>query len=240
VTTQYPDEFLRLINSVQEKRPKTVIDHILKHGFITTQELKDTYSYNHPPRAIRDVREHGIPIATYRTQGVDGRSVAAYKFGDLAMTDPLSKKTGRTRLSKVLKNKLIARHGSRCFIYLEPLGAAVLQIDHRIPYEIAGDQDENDIDAFMLLSPSANRAKSWECEHCANWELKDIGMCLGCFWAFPESYEHVAGRREKVVSVVFADDEMEDYSRLESLAGDAGTQAKIKEIVHYYLDTNST
>ena len=62
------DEFLRLLDSITAKRPKTVIQHILKHGFITSQELKDLYGYNHPPRAIRDVREYGIPIDTYRVK----------------------------------------------------------------------------------------------------------------------------------------------------------------------------
>ena len=48
----YPPEFLKLLKSVEAKRPKTVIDHILKHGQITTEELKDTYGYNHPPRYV--------------------------------------------------------------------------------------------------------------------------------------------------------------------------------------------
>ena len=49
-------EFVKLCKAVTAKRPKTVIDHILKRGFITTQELKDTYGYNHPPRAAIDGR----------------------------------------------------------------------------------------------------------------------------------------------------------------------------------------
>lgn len=57
--SQLPRDFVELCKSVTAKRPKTVITHILKHGFITTQELKDKYGYNHPPRAVRDVKEHG-------------------------------------------------------------------------------------------------------------------------------------------------------------------------------------
>ena len=64
MNNKYPKEFLDLIRSVTSKRPKTVIDHILKNEFITTEELKNLYGYNHPPRAVRDVREHGIPIET--------------------------------------------------------------------------------------------------------------------------------------------------------------------------------
>lgn len=50
-----------------------------------------------------------------------------------------SKRAGRTALSNKLKMKLIELHGARCFIYLEPVAARELQIDHRIPYEVAGD-----------------------------------------------------------------------------------------------------
>ena len=37
----YPIEFIELLQSVTAKRPKTVIEHILKNGFITSEELKD-------------------------------------------------------------------------------------------------------------------------------------------------------------------------------------------------------
>jgi len=76
----YPEEFIQLLKSIEAKRPKTVIQHILEYGQITTEELKDTYGYNHPPRAIRDVREQGIPIKTFRVTGSDGRKIAAYKY----------------------------------------------------------------------------------------------------------------------------------------------------------------
>lgn len=66
---QLPREFVKLCKKVTAKRPRTVIEHILKHGFITTQELKDKYGYNHPPRAVRDVKENGIPIEWNSTPG---------------------------------------------------------------------------------------------------------------------------------------------------------------------------
>ncbi len=66
---EIPKDFLDFCHSVTAKRPKTVIDHILAHGFITTEELKDQYGYNHPPRAVRDAREHGVPIETFRVSG---------------------------------------------------------------------------------------------------------------------------------------------------------------------------
>ena len=233
---EYPKEFLDLLQSVKAKRPQTVIKHILEHGFITSEELKNTYGYNHPPRAVRDVREHGIPIITYRVTGSDGRKIAAYKFGDPNdIQNNLSKAAGRTVLSKALKQALIDKYGSKCFIYLETMDKEVLQVDHRIPYEIGGEHDEKDIDYYMLLSPSANRAKSWTCEHCENWKKKDRSFCLRCFWAYPENYDHIAGKFEKIISLVFTDDEIDDYYKLIELSGEKAAQEVIKKIIHEHL-----
>jgi len=134
--TNYPKEFTELLQSVKAKRPKTVIDHILKHGQITTEELKDTYGYNHPPRAVRDVRELGIPLKTFRVTGSDGRKIAAYKFGDPSEIRS-TQLSGRTAFSSKLKDALIEKYGARCNIYLEPFPVRELQIDHRVPFEPA-------------------------------------------------------------------------------------------------------
>ena len=233
---EHPKEFLDLLKSVTAKRPRTVIQHIIEHGYITSEELKDTYGYNHPPRAVRDVREYGIPLITYRVTGNDGRSIAAYKFGDYSdMKNTLSKAAGRTVLSKALKQALIEKYGAKCFVYLESIDETSLQVDHRIPYEIGGEHDEKDIDYYMLLSPSANRAKSWICEHCENWEKKDSSFCLRCFWAYPENYEHVAGKYEKIISLIFTGDEIEDYYKLLQLSGEEEAQKTIKKILHEHL-----
>lgn len=232
----YPQGFLESLNSVEAKRPRTVIQHILEHGYITSQELKDTYGYNHPPRAVRDVREHGIPLITYRVTGADGRSIAAYKFGNPEEAkNLLSKSSGRTVLSKVLKRALIEKYGSKCFVYLEELDENLLQVDHRIPYEIGGECNENNLEMFMLLSPSANRAKSWTCEHCVNWEYKDPVFCVKCFWTHPEDYEHIAGKQHRTISIIFTGDEIKDYTRLIELSGFDGAQEVIKKLIHEHL-----
>lgn len=64
-----PREFMKKCKAVTAKRPRTVIDHILKYGHITTEELKEKYGYNHPPRAARDVKEQGIPLEMFRVTG---------------------------------------------------------------------------------------------------------------------------------------------------------------------------
>lgn len=232
---EYPKGFTDLLSSIKAKRPRTVINHILKYGRITSQDLKDIYGYNHPPRAIRDVREYGIPIITERVIGSDGRKIASYKFGNpVNINNSLAKIAGRTVLSKILKEELITKFGSKCQIYNENIKPSLLQIDHRIPYEIAGEND-NSNDTYMLLSPSANKAKSWTCEHCNNWTEKDVDFCVKCFWAHPENYEHVAGTYEKIITILFTGNEVDDYNKLIELAGPDSAQYLIKKLIHDYI-----
>lgn len=158
-----PKSLLDKLNSVTAKRPKTVIQYILEHGYVTTEDLKQL-GYEHAPRAARDVREQGIPLETFRVKDTTDKTIAAYRFGDYSkIEDKLSKVTGRTVLSSALKKALIDKYGSKCFIYLQSMEERLLQVDHRVPYEIGGEQDSQNIDCYMLLSPSANRAKSWTC-----------------------------------------------------------------------------
>ena len=215
---KYPKEFLDLCRTVTAKRPKTVIDHILKHGHITTEDLKEKYGYNHPPRAVRDVREHGIPLETFRVTGSDGRKIAEYRFGDVSKKR-FRKLSGRTGLSKKIKEYLIEKYGCKCFIYLEDMDKGELQIDHRVPYEVGGDEEsvEQNPDDFILLSGSANRAKSWSCEHCENWQtLKDKKICLSCCWAYLEDYSHVAMRQVRRLDLIWQDKEVGKYEKIKS------------------------
>lgn len=164
-----PKDFIKQLKAVTKKRPKTVIEHILKHGFITTEELRAKYGYNHPPRAARDVREEGIPLETFRVRDSEGRLIGAYRFADpkKARFDTLA---GRKIFPKNFKEEIITLLGSKCSICLEPYEDRYLQVDHRIPYEVLGDVEANNRRAgdYMLLCGSCNRAKSWSCEHCIN------------------------------------------------------------------------
>lgn len=234
--TEYSKEIIDKLNSIAKKRPRLVVQHILKNGFVTTEDLETKYGYRHAPRAARDVRELGIPLVTFRVKSLDGKTIGAYKFGDLTKMGVVSSKAlGRTALSKALKKALIDKYGSKCFVYLQPLEKAELQVDHRIPYEIGGEESHDDIDQYMLLSRSANRAKSWTCEHCSNWKRKDKAFCMSCFWAHPESYTHVADRQERIIVVTFTGDEIEDYDKLISLVGQAKAADTIKEVIKKYI-----
>ena len=77
--------------------------------------------------------------------------------------------------------------------------------------------------------------KSWTCEHCENWRRKDPAFCLRCFWAHPEDYDHVAGKSQKIITIVFTGDEIEDYEQLIRLSGAHDAQVAIKRILHERL-----
>jgi HNH endonuclease len=208
-----------LIEEVTAKRPRTVLDHILKHGYITTAELKDTYGYNHPPRAARDVREQGIPLETFQVTGPDGRSIAAYRLGKPEAATA-GRVGGRRAFPKAFKDALAAKEGERCAICGWHFPPRALQIDHRVPYEVAGEAAGlDDLDAYMLVCGSDNRAKSWSCEHCQNWTtIKDPDLCRGCMWATPDDYSHIAleQRRSLVISW-----QADDVARYDELAAEA-------------------
>lgn len=227
------------LNAITDKRPATVIRHILKYGSVSTEELERIYGYKHPPRAIRDVRERGVNIETFKIKSTDGRSIGAYRFGYPVFIDnKLSKVAGRTALSSAIKKALVEKYGAKCFIYNQEVDEKILQIDHRIPFEIGGAPTSGNLEAYMLLSPSANRAKSWSCENCLNWREKDIKICATCFWASPENYCHVAGKPEKHIIITFTGNEILDYERLIRITGRVNAENKIKELICNFLKSN--
>lgn len=237
------NEFKEILDAVTNKRARFVIDTILEKGFCSTEDLKNG-GYEHAPRAARDVRELGIPLVTFKIKDSNGKSIAAYKFGDWEIakkTNQLAKVSGRTQITEKLKKALIERYGCRCHLYGEEYPARLLQPDHRIPYEIGGDPiDMLDTSYFMLLSPSANRDKSWACEHCANWIEKDIDMCRTCYYAYPEDYQHIAGETEKKLNISFNDKDINLYNEIVEQAKlhDISYQSAVKRMIEYCLRIN--
>ncbi len=234
----FPDELKEIIRNVRNKRARVVLDHIIENGFITTEQLEKKYGYNHPPRAARDVRELGIPLETYKVKSSDGRNIAAYKFGDLSKIDNKNKK-GRRNFSKKLKNDLFAKYEGTCAVCNTHLEIRYFQIDHKVPFEVSGDDYEvENINDFLLLCASCNRAKSWSCEHCHNWNNeKDEEICKKCYWADPKEYEHIALINERRLSLVWQGDEIENYSSLIKIASekDVSIFDLMKEIIENYI-----
>ncbi len=220
---------IKLCRRVEAKRARTVIDHILQYGIITNEELSDIYGYNHPPRAIQDVKDNGIPLIRHNvTSPKTGRRMGAYTFGDISKIKK-GRIGGRNAFPKKFRQEIIALYGAKDAITGVSMDGRYLQIDHRVPYEVAGDDNDTkhilNPDDFMLLDASSNRAKSWSCEHCDNFLNKhNSSICKLCFWASPENYRHIAEALSRRVDIVWTgEDEANEFDSLKQ-------EADLKEI----------
>ena len=207
-----------------ENRVVLVLKTILKQGSISTDELA-ALGYGHPPRAAGDVKDAGIPIIKTMVRSErTGRRMAVYSFGD---PDDIQEGRigGRSAFPKTFKNALIERYGSIDCITGATLDERILQIDHRIPYRIAGDAnfDNLDVEDFMLLDGSSQRAKSWSCEHCPNMlDAQAASVCKTCYWAFPENYEHIATEDYRRTDITWQGDDVPVHDRFKKQADKLG------------------
>lgn len=220
IKQKIPPEIKKVLKSIKNKRAQVVIQHIIEHGFITTEQLEKDYGYNHPPRAARDVREAGIPLESYRVKSSDGRSIVAYRFGDLSKITK-GRLHGRQVFHITLKEDLYIEGLGHCYICSGHFEKRYLQVDHRVPYEISGDPKNDELNAqeFMLLCGSCNRAKSWSCENCKNWiEKKDPSICTNCYWANPIKYSHIAEKDIRRLDIQWEGDEIKVYEYMKSHA----------------------
>jgi len=233
-----PKEVLEILKSITNKRAKIVIDHILKYGYITTEQLKNDYGYDHAPRAARDVREAGIPLETFSIQSSNGKNIAAYKFGDFSKINK-GKLGGRKVFPKELGDTLYNKNDGKCYICNIKLEKRYFQVDHRVPYEVAGDTNNHfeDETKFMLLCGSCNRSKSWSCEHCDNWNNdKNVEVCNNCYWSNPIDYEHIAMQKNRRVDIVWQGDEINSYEDLRAISYETenSLSSLVKEIIQEY------
>jgi hypothetical protein len=214
----------KVIAEGANKRAIAVLRVLLKRGAISTDDLNEM-GYNHPPRAVGDVRDAGIPIIT--DSGISaktGRRMAVYKFGN--PEDIQSGRIGgRSAFPKGFEDALIQRYGTIDCITGATLDPKVLSIDHRVPYRIAGDVglEDHDVAQYMLLDGSSQRAKSWACEHCPNMMgARRAAVCQSCFWAYPENYQHIATEPYRRVDVTWQNADVLVHDRLKEEADKLG------------------
>ncbi len=221
--SEHSRELLQRIAVVKNKRAKIVLDRIVANGGISTDELKEI-GYNHPPRAAADVRELGIKLKTTIVKNGSGGRMARYTFADRPLE---SNKAGRQQVPKKIRDALIEESHGKCDICGSTNN---LQIDHKIPYIVAGESDKQQVSPYQVLCGSCNRTKSWSCEHCENMTLKDTAICGTCYWADQLHYDHVAMRAERRIDLVWtgADIQVFEKIRVASLANGRTPAEEIK------------
>lgn len=229
---KFPKAILEKAKMITGKRSRVVVAHILKHGSITTEDLEN-YGYKHPPRAIRDVREQGLPLEMFWTKNSTGRKIAGYRFGNISAIRH-GRLAGRTTHRKEFHEQVCTLHKSKCGICQTSYEARYLQLDHRVPYEVGGEPETPEVTEYMPLCGSCNRAKSWSCEHCTNWlEKKDPSICSTCYWASPADYDHVAMRQMRRLDIVWEREELTDFEAMAEAAEE--TDEPMPEFVKHVL-----
>ena len=213
-------------------RVMKVLTHLLRHGSITSEEIRERYGYDDPRRAIGDIRERGIPLQTKRVKGSRGTQIGEYSFDPEVAVDG-RKAGGRRPIPKRIKEALLEAHDRTCVVCQTRYADTWLQPDHRIPVFVAGDRERGGVDAtYTLLCRSCNRAKSWTCERiCPNGSgPRDETVCGTCYWSTPDGeYTHVATVEERRVTVVLQGEEAEWFDRL--LRDLAGRGVSVQEFV---------
>lgn len=198
-------EWLEGLLKTLPKRPKKVLELILKNGQVTSYDLKKE-GYDQPPRAVQDLKEFGVKVVM--TNGKHPETGARMGIWTLAGDQNRSLASGgRIAFPKEFRKQLEDRDECKCVLCDKPYSPRFLQIDHKIPYIVGHDKENLDTDEFQLLCSSHQRMKSWECEHCPNRISKDESVCANCYWASPNDYNHVATEHHKIVSLKLQSEE---------------------------------
>lgn len=202
------DDIKKYVNKVFEsghisKRGEKVLRFMLENGSISTLDI-EKMGYKHAPRAIRDVREAGIPIIT-KTVSVSGKRYANYVFGH-ASDIKENMLQGRVTFPKSFKEELLKIQGNRCAICNQKFESQYLQIDHRVPYEYNGDSKKLDTKDYMLLCAECNRIKDRATKiGCSKtcFKTHDIKIIRSCYWASPENYTHICMKPIRKLSITW-------------------------------------
>jgi len=218
---KFPAEILAAVAKVTTKRGKLLVNHILEHGAVSSEELEEKYGLMDAASAARDVKDAGVPLISTRGKRKNGRQMAIYQFGDPSEIR-MDRFHGRRSFSKGFKKSMIERCSENCALCSMKYEPRYLQIDHRIPYQIVGETigSERDIADYMLLCRSCQRSKSWACEQCNNWREGRLSrICQTCYWARPEDYSHMALKDHRRLEIVWIGaDEVMCHTRLKALA----------------------
>lgn len=207
---------IEFVDKNPRARAAKVLSAILERGGITTEELLHL-GYKHAPRARQDCVDRGFPIHTEKVRDSDGKQIARYVLHSEIEIRAILK--GRAIIPKAFKDRLVREYGAADRITGMEVAPRALQVDHRIPYQVSGDDGlwAEDIRAFMLLTGSSQRKKSFSCERCPNFlNDRDPDVCGTCYWAFPEAYQHIGMRQVRQVELIWQDAEAETFDRIKA------------------------
>lgn len=134
-------QFINWVRSQKmSKRAREALEIMIQEGSVTTVDLKNRFGFNHPPRAMGDLKDAGVPFTKtmVKVEG-ESRRVARYELLDDINVAKANKP--RKVIPKKVKTELIAKYGKQCQICGGTFSSQALQVDHRIPFRINGDPE---------------------------------------------------------------------------------------------------
>lgn len=190
------------------KRARDVARIILANGSATTSDI-EALGYKHSPRAVRDLRDAGITLITETEAYIDPDTGTQKRRGRYRIVGIDPNEQSRHAFSK--KTIEAVKAPGRCEVCS---AKGKLQVDHRVPFAIGGETYPHVLSELMPLCPSCNRAKSWTCEHCPNWQGKSVEFCKTCMWASPKSYKHIAEENARELrAVLYEENDIELFDK---------------------------
>ena len=72
--------------------------------------------------------------------------------------------------------------------------------------------------------------------------MPNEGLCRSCYWAYPESYTHVAMRQIRRADIIWTEEEVTVYERLKqrTIQLQKNIPGFVKEIVEVHLRSRET
>lgn len=224
-----PKRIIKKIKDLKSARAIKIANYLVEHGSITTSEITKKFSEKHPPSAVRDLRDAGFPVKCVMVPDPEseGNRIGKYTFGKASDVKDGTYE-GRRIIPKKVKKALIKSQGNHCAICGIKADSPHLSPDHRVPFRIAGNTlaKGNNQEEYMLLCRSCQRAKSYECEDCKNYQDKITAVCKSCYWCNPEKYEHIANKQVRRLEIIWNESEIGAFNKLMKLSEKSGVSLK--------------
>lgn len=228
------EEYVKDIYDNLYPRAKAAVNIIMSKGYMTKYDLRSqNISPDQGPRAIADLKEHGIPIVKMGRMKVkeSKNPIVRYTFGRGIDIIPEWSK-GRNQANKDFKQLLLRTYGNRCPFCGKTFELEKLQIDHRLPVKYFGDlrgREKFNPDNYLLICPNCNRRKAEAIDNgCAKtcYKTNNMNVIKSCYWYDPLNYAHVCMKQERIETLKWVGDDTEIYDQAKELLKEQGMDMK--------------
>lgn len=240
------EEYVKDIYDNLYPRAKVAADLLIKKGTITKYDFENTnVPVSQAPRAIRDLKDHGIPIKTLERISVPQAKtkVSQYAFGsvdDIVSTS----KYGRMYNPSGMKEKLVRLHGRVCVFCGKKLSGQDMELDHKLPVNIFGDLssvERLNPDNYQLVCRKCNRLKREATSHGAFDDRKQgMDIVKQNYWYDPVRYrKNKKGHLfDQSIIVWNTNEDRQVYNQIEQYAEDSKKdfQEALKDMVTLGLE----